>query len=55
MEKIDEDDEIISKKEDIVHHIPMAVILPHLLHLTELYMNFGMIYMDDGFEWRDFE
>jgi len=41
-------------KED-VHHIPMAVILPQFPHLTEIYLNFGMIYMNDGFEWRDFE
>lgn len=42
-------------EEDIVHHIPMAIILPQFPHLTEIYLNFGMIYMDDGFEWRDFE
>jgi len=42
-------------EEDVVHHIPMAVILPQFPHLTEIYLNFGMIYMNDGFEWRDFE
>ncbi|KAM0732060.1 Dynein regulatory complex subunit 5 [Formica fusca] len=42
-------------QEDVAHHIPMAIILPQFPHLTEIYLNFGMIYMDDGFEWRDFE
>lgn len=42
-------------EEDVAHHIPMAVILPQFPHLTEIYLNFGMIYMNDGFEWRDFE
>ncbi|KYN01070.1 T-complex-associated testis-expressed protein 1 [Cyphomyrmex costatus] len=49
-----ENDELILE-EDVVHHIPMAVILPQFPHLTEIYLNFGMIYMNDGFEWRDFE
>ncbi|KAK2588730.1 hypothetical protein KPH14_001618 [Odynerus spinipes] len=42
-------------QEDIVEHIPMSVILPQLPHLTEISFNVGMIYMNDGFEWRDFE
>lgn len=42
-------------EEDIAHHIPMAIILPQFPHLAEIYLNFGMIYMNDGFEWRDFE
>ncbi|KAG7202309.1 hypothetical protein KM043_018641 [Ampulex compressa] len=42
-------------EEDVVHHIPMAIILPQFPYLEEIYLNFGMIYMDDGFEWRDFE
>ncbi|XP_032685319.1 dynein regulatory complex subunit 5-like [Odontomachus brunneus] len=42
-------------EEDVAHHIPMAVVLPQLPYLTEIYLNFGMIYMNDGFEWRDFE
>ncbi|XP_011862979.1 PREDICTED: T-complex-associated testis-expressed protein 1-like [Vollenhovia emeryi] len=45
----------LTLEEDIVHHIPMAVILPRFPYLTEIYLNFGMIYMNDGFEWRDFE
>ncbi|KYQ55518.1 T-complex-associated testis-expressed protein 1 [Trachymyrmex zeteki] len=49
-----ENDELILE-EDVVHHIPLAVILPQCSHLTEIYLNFGMIYMNDGFEWRDFE
>jgi len=49
-----ENDELILE-DDVVHHIPMAVILPQFPHLTEIYLNFGMIYMNDGFEWRDFE
>ncbi|XP_028050983.2 dynein regulatory complex subunit 5 [Monomorium pharaonis] len=49
-----EDDES-TLEEDVAHHIPMAVILPQFPHLTEIYLNFGMIYMNDGFEWRDFE
>ncbi|KMQ96319.1 T-complex-associated testis-expressed protein 1 [Lasius niger] len=50
-----ENDESALEEEDIAHHIPMAIILPQFPHLTEIYLNFGMIYMDDGFEWRDFE
>ncbi|XP_024868822.1 dynein regulatory complex subunit 5-like [Temnothorax curvispinosus] len=42
-------------EENVAHHIPMAVILPRFPYLTEIYLNFGMIYMNDGFEWRDFE
>lgn len=49
-----ENDEPVPE-EDVVHHIPMAVILPQLSYLVEIYLNFGMIYMNDGFEWRDFE
>ncbi|XP_050446772.1 dynein regulatory complex subunit 5-like [Cataglyphis hispanica] len=52
-EEDDEESALIDK--DIVHHIPMAIILPQLPNLTEIYLNFGMIYMDDGFEWRDFK
>ncbi|KAL2725142.1 dynein regulatory complex subunit 5 isoform X1 [Vespula squamosa] len=40
---------------DVVDHIPMSIILPQLPYLTEMSLNMGMIYMDDGFEWRDFE
>ncbi|RLU19080.1 hypothetical protein DMN91_009438, partial [Ooceraea biroi] len=50
-----EDEKATSREEDIVHHIPMAIILPQLPHLVEIYLNFGMIYMNDGFEWRDFK
>ncbi|XP_011701504.1 PREDICTED: T-complex-associated testis-expressed protein 1-like isoform X2 [Wasmannia auropunctata] len=50
----EESDESILE-EDVAHHIPMAVVLPQFPHLTEIYLNFGMIYMNDGFEWRDFE
>ncbi|XP_019697743.2 dynein regulatory complex subunit 5 [Harpegnathos saltator] len=49
-----ENDEPIPEKE-MAHHIPMAVIFPQLPHLSEIYLNFGMIYVNDGFEWRDFE
>ncbi|XP_076644438.1 dynein regulatory complex subunit 5 [Halictus rubicundus] len=42
-------------EEDIVHHVPMAVILPLLPELVEIRINFGVIYMNDGFEWRDFQ
>nr|XP_012231218.1 PREDICTED: T-complex-associated testis-expressed protein 1 [Linepithema humile] len=42
-------------EEDVAHHIPMAIILSQFPHLAEIYLNFGMIYMNDGFEWRDFE
>nr|XP_033339127.1 dynein regulatory complex subunit 5 [Megalopta genalis] len=42
-------------EEDIVQHIPMAEILPQLANLTEVRINFGVIYMNDGFEWRDFQ
>ncbi|XP_011064074.1 PREDICTED: T-complex-associated testis-expressed protein 1 [Acromyrmex echinatior] len=52
IKQAEENDEL---EEDIVHHIPMAVILPQFPNLTEIYLNFGMIYMNDGFEWRDFK
>nr|XP_050845436.1 dynein regulatory complex subunit 5 isoform X1 [Vespula vulgaris] len=44
-----------SSHDDVVDHIPMSIILPQLPYLTEMSLNMGMIYMDDGFEWRDFE
>ncbi|KAG5306413.1 DRC5 protein, partial [Pseudoatta argentina] len=52
IKQAEENDEL---EEDIVHHIPMAVILPQFPNLTEIYLNFGIIYMNDGFEWRDFK
>ncbi|KAL0111701.1 hypothetical protein PUN28_013119 [Cardiocondyla obscurior] len=45
----------IAPEDDVVHHVPLAIILPQFPHLAEIYLNFGMIYMNDGFEWRDFE
>ncbi|CAL7938947.1 unnamed protein product [Xylocopa violacea] len=41
--------------EQPVHHIPLELILPRFPHLAEIRINFGLIYMNDGFEWRDFE
>ncbi|XP_015187416.1 PREDICTED: T-complex-associated testis-expressed protein 1-like [Polistes dominula] len=41
--------------DDVVEHIPMSIILPQLPHLTEMSLNIGMIYLNDGFEWRDFQ
>lgn len=38
-----------------VHHIPLELILPQFPNLTEIRINFGLVYMNDGFEWRDFE
>ena len=43
-----------SDDSDVVHHIPFNVILPELSEIRQLSLNFGMIYMNDGFEWRDF-
>ncbi|XP_053985830.1 dynein regulatory complex subunit 5 isoform X1 [Hylaeus volcanicus] len=42
-------------EEDIVHHVPMAVILSQLPLLVEIRIVFGVVYMNDNFEWRDFE
>ncbi|KAI4476397.1 hypothetical protein M0804_013607 [Polistes exclamans] len=39
----------------VVEHIPMSIILPQLPYLTEMSLNIGMIYMNDGFEWKDFQ
>ncbi|XP_029159662.1 dynein regulatory complex subunit 5-like [Nylanderia fulva] len=55
IKRVDDEDDESALEEDIAHHIHMAIILPQFPHLTEIYLNFGMIYMDDGFEWRDFE
>ncbi|KZC15071.1 T-complex-associated testis-expressed protein 1 [Dufourea novaeangliae] len=52
---LDEGDDPCHAEEDIVHHIPMALVLPKLPRLAEIYVNFGVIYMNDGFEWRDFQ
>ncbi|KAF3423407.1 hypothetical protein E2986_01732 [Frieseomelitta varia] len=38
-----------------VHHIPLELILPQFPNLAEIRINFGLVYMNDGFEWRDFE
>ncbi|XP_047371423.1 dynein regulatory complex subunit 5 isoform X2 [Vespa velutina] len=51
----DDDDRDNLYNDDVVEHIPMSIILPQLPYLTEMSLNMGMIYMDDGFEWRDFE
>ncbi|XP_024943509.1 dynein regulatory complex subunit 5-like [Cephus cinctus] len=50
-----DDEDKLPATELIVHHIPLNLILPKFHQLRELYINFGMIYMNDGFEWRDFE
>lgn len=55
IKRVNAEDNESTSEEDVVHHIPMAVILPQFSYLTEIYLNFGMIYMNDGFEWRDFE
>ncbi|XP_033215739.1 dynein regulatory complex subunit 5-like isoform X2 [Belonocnema kinseyi] len=51
----DETEDSCTADEFPVNHIPMNIILPKLPNLTELILNFGMIYMNDGFEWRDFQ
>lgn len=52
----DDDDEDQCTAADFpVHHIPLNIIVTNLTELRELRLNFGMIYMNDGFEWRDFE
>ncbi|KOC68411.1 T-complex-associated testis-expressed protein 1 [Habropoda laboriosa] len=51
---LDEEDPCLMAEED-VHHIPLELILPRFPNLTEICINFGLIYMNDGFEWRDFE
>ncbi|XP_076180898.1 dynein regulatory complex subunit 5 isoform X2 [Ptiloglossa arizonensis] len=50
-----EDGDPCLANEDIVHHIPMNIILSQLPLLVEIRITFGVIYMNDGFEWRDFE
>nr|XP_033195790.1 dynein regulatory complex subunit 5-like isoform X1 [Bombus vancouverensis nearcticus] len=51
---LNEEDSCLAE-EVFVHHIPLELILPQFPHLTELRINFGLVYMNDGFEWRDFE
>ncbi|XP_011313832.1 T-complex-associated testis-expressed protein 1 [Fopius arisanus] len=51
----DDDEDQCTAADFPVHHIPMDVIVPKLTELRELRLNFGMIYMNEGFEWRDFE
>ncbi|KAK0167824.1 hypothetical protein PV327_001683 [Microctonus hyperodae] len=51
----DDDDDQCTVNEFPVHHIPFNVILSQLPELREIRLNFGVIYMNDGFEWRDFE
>ncbi|XP_012281208.1 T-complex-associated testis-expressed protein 1 [Orussus abietinus] len=51
----EEDEDQCTNKTYSVDHIPMGLILPRLPFLQELSINFGMIYMNDGFEWRDFQ
>nr|XP_012140977.1 PREDICTED: T-complex-associated testis-expressed protein 1 [Megachile rotundata] len=50
-----DDEDTCTEEDNIVHHIPFATILPRLPRLTEIRINFGVIYTNDGFEWRDFE
>ncbi|XP_051156658.1 dynein regulatory complex subunit 5 isoform X2 [Leptopilina boulardi] len=50
-----ENDESHAETEFPVQHIPMNIILPRLSNLRELVINFGMIYFNDGFEWKDFQ
>ncbi|XP_026668671.1 dynein regulatory complex subunit 5 [Ceratina calcarata] len=52
---VDDEEDPCLIEEEPVNHIPLEQILPRLPHLAELRINFGLIYMDDGFEWRDFE
>nr|XP_034188153.1 dynein regulatory complex subunit 5-like [Osmia lignaria] len=53
--KFFDDEDPCVVEEEPVHHIPFAIILPQLPHLTEIRINFEVVYMNDGFEWRDFE
>ncbi|XP_076231005.1 dynein regulatory complex subunit 5 [Calliopsis andreniformis] len=50
----EEEDPCVAE-EDVVHHIPMNIILPQFPNLVEIQIYFGLIYMNDGFEWRDFQ
>ncbi|XP_034944047.1 dynein regulatory complex subunit 5 [Chelonus insularis] len=55
--KWSEDDDEATVRSEIfltIHH-SLNVILPQLPELREIYLNFGMIYLNDGFEWRDFK
>ncbi|XP_048509429.1 dynein regulatory complex subunit 5 [Athalia rosae] len=45
----------VTSDEDCPNHIPFDEIVPFLPNLTELYINFGLIYMNAGFDWRDFK
>ncbi|XP_046489443.1 dynein regulatory complex subunit 5 isoform X1 [Neodiprion pinetum] len=51
----DKADECISEEEDSPNHIPFNEIITRLPNLTEMSINFGLIYMNDGFDWRDFK
>lgn len=50
-----EDDDPCAAEDEVVHHIPLEIILPQFPNLLEIRITFGLIYMDDGFQWRDFQ
>lgn len=51
-----DDDELNFPAElELVHHVQLENILIKLPELCEIRINFGVVYMNDGFEWRDFE
>ncbi|KAG9431613.1 dynein regulatory complex subunit 5 [Apis mellifera carnica] len=52
---LDEEDPCEKDREYPINHIPLDIILPHFPNLTEIRINFGQIYMNDGFEWKDFD
>ncbi|XP_044004505.1 dynein regulatory complex subunit 5 isoform X2 [Aphidius gifuensis] len=51
----DDDDINLTPELMTVHHVQFENILIKLPELCEIHINFGVIYMNDGFEWRDFE
>lgn len=52
---LNEEDPCEKDREYPINHIPLDIILPRFPYLTEIRINFGQIYMNDGFEWKDFE
>ncbi|CAD1474237.1 unnamed protein product, partial [Heterotrigona itama] len=52
---VNEEDPCLAEETLPVHHIPLEIILPQFTRLTEIRINFGLVYTNDGFEWRDFE
>lgn len=51
----DLDEDTCRPDEPVVNHIDLERVLINLPNIEQVNLQFGMIYGDSGFEWRDFE